>query len=166
MDNFSVHKFLREQHLNENKGKVYAQELISKLQRVYKKWSDDELEAFRKAMYDHVKDAVAEEKEEVKEEPQHKSNPNYPADIDLTYDETVSYGSGFGKMKVKTIGGKLYVFHKLDQANEYLKKYVYVGEEDVHNYLKGDMYTDQAVIDAVRNIDNSITIDSYPRNVD
>ena len=62
MDNFNVHKFLREQYLAESRGKEAAQKIIAQLrEKVYRKLNDDEMYEFRQVMADHISADLREE---------------------------------------------------------------------------------------------------------
>jgi hypothetical protein len=119
MDNFNIHKFVREQYLNENRGVDAANKIIAQLrEKVYRKLNDDEMYEFRKVMADHISADLREE-EDVK--PTKETIPAYK--VILTY---VDGGRNqfYGLYIYKDQSSKNWD-HKLkyDQAKAFLAKY-------------------------------------------
>ena len=118
MDNFSLHKWLRETHLNKNKGKQAADKVIAQLrEKVYRKLNDDEMYEFRQTIADHISADLREEDTKPKKE----TIPAYK--VILTY---VDGGRNqfYGLYIYKDQSSKNWD-HKLkyDQAKAFLTKY-------------------------------------------
>ena len=146
MDNFSVHKWLNELYLNENKGKQAAEKIISQLrEKVYRNLNDDEMYEFRQVMADHISAELKEE--DVK--PKKETIPAYK--IILSYVE--GNGQFYGMYIYKEQSSKNWD-HKLkyDQAKAFLAKYNIKPELPQRQDFNSQKDID-AILEQIRNRD-------------
>lgn len=80
MDNFSIHKWVREAYLNEDKGAIMASEFIKIMREKMKSLSNEELTTFRK----YIADAFDMELKEENSKPQGPPKPPFHR-ITFTY---------------------------------------------------------------------------------
>lgn len=73
MDNFSIHKWIRETHLNEDKGAIMASEFIKKMREKMRSLNDNELTTFRQ----YIADAFDMELKEENSKPQGPPKPPF-----------------------------------------------------------------------------------------
>lgn len=148
MDNFSVHKWLRETHLNEDRGVDAARKLIDAFQSVARKLDDDELETLKKRFFkailldsDYEKLGLEEEETTSK-----KTIPAYKIHFDWAFDVN------FRKMWIYKTEKSQHPEYKLDylEAKAFLSKYDIKPELPDHNNASTEKDI-QAIYDQLRN---------------
>lgn len=149
MDNFSIHKWIRETHLNEDRGAIMASEFIKKMREKMRSLNDNELTTFRKYLATAFDMKLKDE--EIEEENSKPQGPPKPPFHKITFTYIDPRGEFYGAYIYNTPESKKWdkKINNYQEAVKLLSKYEITPE--LPEYY--DEINLQAIVDQLGNRD-------------